>query len=55
MATVEMVLQFTIDPATGVYKPPLTVFNGGKHKAKKTRKGKKSRKASRKGRKTRRH
>ncbi len=32
MATVEMVLQFTIDPATGVYKPPLTVFNGGKRR-----------------------
>ena len=53
MAIVEMVLQFTIDPTTGVYKPPLTVFNGGKRR--KTRKGKKSRKASRKGRKTRRH
>lgn len=30
---------------TGVYKPILTVFNGGKRKAKKTRKSKKTRKA----------
>ena len=55
MATVEMALQFTIDPATGVYKPPVTVFNGGKRKTRNGRKGKKSRKASRKGQKTRRH
>ena len=40
-----MVLQFTIDPATGVYKPPLTVFNGGKRKTRRNgRKGKKTRK-----------
>ncbi len=51
-SSIEMVLQFTIDPATGVMKPPITVFNGGKRKARKTRKSKKLR---RKGRKTRRH
>ena len=51
-----MVLQFTIDPVTGVYKPPITVFNGGKRrKTRRAKKGKNSRKASRKGRKTRRH
>jgi hypothetical protein len=43
-----MALEFTIDPATGVWKPPVTVFNGGKRKSKKTRKVKKSRKATRK-------
>jgi len=43
-----MPLQFTIDPATGVYKPPVTVFNGGKRK---TRKGRKTLKKTRKGRK----
>jgi hypothetical protein len=43
-----MVLQFTKDPQTGVVVPPVTVFNGGKRKSKKTRK---SKKASRKGRK----
>jgi hypothetical protein len=49
-----MVLQFTIDPQTGVYKPPVTVFNGGaakrslggKRKTRKGRKGKKTRKAT---------
>lgn len=35
---------------TGVYKPILTVFNGGKRSGKATRKAKKSRK-TRKGRK----
>ncbi len=45
-----MVLQFTLDPATGVYKPPVTVFNGGKRKstrraARKLRKVRKTRKA----------
>jgi hypothetical protein len=40
-----MVLQFKIDPATGVYQPPVTVFNGGKRKTRKGRKGKKTKKS----------
>jgi len=43
-----MVLKFGLDPQTGVVVPPVTVFNGGKRKAKKTRKGRKGRKASKK-------
>lgn len=43
-----MALKFSIDPATGVVKPPVTVFNGGK------RKTRKSKKSKRKARKTRR-
>jgi hypothetical protein len=45
VSTVEMPLKFTIDPATGVVQPPVTVFNGGKRKTRKGRKGKKTRKA----------
>jgi hypothetical protein len=44
-----MVLKFSLDPQTGVVVPPVTVFNGGKRRKHKTRKG---RKAARKGRKT---
>jgi hypothetical protein len=43
-----MVLKFSLDPQTGVVVPPVTVFNGGKRKAKKTRKSRKARKASKK-------
>ena len=47
-----MALKFSIDPATGVVKPPVTVFNGGAKR--KSRKSKKSRK-TRKSRKTQRN
>jgi len=50
-----MVLVFTKDPQTGVVVPPVTVFNGGKRKARKTRKARKGRKATRKGSKGRKH
>jgi hypothetical protein len=52
-----MVLQFSLDPQTGVVRAPVTIFNGGKHRKsrKATRKHRKSRKASRKQRKTRKH
>lgn len=43
-----MVLQFSLDPQTGVVVPPVTVFNGGKRKSKH-----KTRKQKRKGRKHR--
>lgn len=49
-----MVLKFSLDPETGVVKPPVTVFNGGKRskrKTRKTKKGKKTRK-TKKGTKT---
>ena len=51
--SVEMVLKFSLDPETGVVKPPVTVFNGGKRKTRKTRKTKtrKTRK-TKKGKKT---
>lgn len=49
-----MVLEFAKDPQTGVWVPPVTVFNGGKRRKQKTRKSRKSRKAARKARKTRR-
>lgn len=38
-----MVLQFTKDPQTGVIVPPVTVFNGGKRKTKKTKNSRKTR------------
>jgi hypothetical protein len=45
-----MALSFEKDPMTGVYRPPVTVFNGGKRKTKKSKKTRKAKK-SRKGRK----
>ncbi len=56
-----MVLKFSIDPATGVARPPITVFNGGKRSgskrsgasAKAKRKSKKVARKTRKNRKIR--
>jgi hypothetical protein len=49
-----MVLKFSLDPQTGVVVPPVTVFNGGKRKTRKSKRKNKVRKASRKARQTRR-
>jgi hypothetical protein len=49
-----MVLKFSLDPQTGVVVPPVTVFNGGKRKTRKSKRKNKGRKASRKARQTRR-
>ena len=55
LSSVEMVLKFSLDDQTGVVKPPVTVFNGGKRSGlsskRKTRKTKKTKK-TKKGKKT---